>query len=287
MKAWRQTSWGTRVAVDFFLNGTGSGLIVMSSALFLMTGQSVFLSKMIILSGLIILAAGLLVLTSELGRPTRAIYALSNLRTSWLSRGVLFNALLIIALLIGLFIVPSLFMAIVLLILSILTASYPSFLLHAAKDIELWHTPLIIGLFLFWAFAQGGVIIGMLVPKITNLLLLPMLAFIAIIAIMEGTFLSRRGKEGSALNESKKALLLGDLRRFTRPSIMLGLIIPFILFSAGLFVLTVPLFLAGGVLLFVGGFFFRYIILKSAYHRPMSVLHGKEVDKSIFIKRRG
>ena len=274
------------MAVDFFLNGTGSGLLAVGSSMFLMTGRGAFLDRPVVLAGVLVLVAGLLALASELGKPSRVLYALSNLRSSWLSRGVLLNGLLLVASLVMLFETPSAYFALLILALAVSTASYPSFLLHAANDIELWRTWLVIGLFLSWAFAQGGAMAGMLVTGSATLLSVPMLALVAVTAAAEGLFFGRKGKAGGALDESRRARGSGGLGTVYRYSVVLGLVAPLVLFGASLFILTTPLFLAGGLLLLAGSFRFRYTVLKTAYHGPLSVLHGADVDKSVYRDRK-
>ena len=77
-----QREWGWLLSIWLFLSGTGCGLFV----LFKLLDLPIFFA----LLGLGSIVLGGVVLLLELGSPTRAWRGVSRIRTSWLSRGVVF-----------------------------------------------------------------------------------------------------------------------------------------------------------------------------------------------------
>ena len=77
-----QQEWGWLLSIWLFLSGTGCGLFV----LFKILDLPIFFALLAL--GSIVLGGAVLLL--ELGSPTRAWRGVSRVRTSWLSRGVVF-----------------------------------------------------------------------------------------------------------------------------------------------------------------------------------------------------
>ncbi|MDX1592602.1 MAG: DmsC/YnfH family molybdoenzyme membrane anchor subunit [Gammaproteobacteria bacterium] len=81
-KPWLQAHWDGHVAVNFLTGGSGSGLLVIAG-LAALAGQPLALASWI---GLLLVAGGLAQVSLHLGRPVRGWRALTNLRTSWMTR---------------------------------------------------------------------------------------------------------------------------------------------------------------------------------------------------------
>jgi formate-dependent nitrite reductase membrane component NrfD len=161
----RQDAWGWEIAVDTFLGGAGAGLYVVSFALGvlnILTGESL---RYGLLLGPILMLAGLVILFFELGRPTRLIRILANLRSSWMSFGGLIQVLFILS---GLRYSLPMFvelpwsiegleaaMGVAGFITGILVLLYHGFLFGGAKGIPLWNTPILQPLFLLIGCSTG------------------------------------------------------------------------------------------------------------------------------------
>ena len=76
------SEWGWLLSIWLFLSGTGCGLFVLFKILDLPVFFALLALGSIVLGGVVLLL--------ELGSPTRAWRGVSRVRTSWLSRGVVF-----------------------------------------------------------------------------------------------------------------------------------------------------------------------------------------------------
>ena len=89
MKPFKQNEFGKRVAADFFLSGTGSSMYIVYFLSALIAGFK--LNSAILLAGPALILAGLVLLFSELGKPSNFWRSVANYRTSWMARGAIFN----------------------------------------------------------------------------------------------------------------------------------------------------------------------------------------------------
>ncbi|MDG7035434.1 MAG: polysulfide reductase NrfD, partial [Nitrososphaerota archaeon] len=145
-KPFRQTVWGARVAIDLFLGGVGGGIFV-AYALFSLLNPSIYhvVNSVSALSAIFVIL-GLLVLTSEVGRPMNSMKVINNLKTSWMSRGalisiafVLVSGLLFILNLAGITWLNA-FLTGLNLIIGLILIAYPGLLLRAVLDIPAWRS---------------------------------------------------------------------------------------------------------------------------------------------------
>ena len=275
-----QQEWSWLLAIDLFLGGVGGGLFLLF--------QFFSLPLFVAILALVLVALGALVLLSELGHPLRAWRAIFKLRTSWISRGVLFVSLFLGA---GALYVASTMAAFSWLpwagdtlgarilwyiagFCAVFVILYPGFILTASPAVPFWKTPLLPVLFLtpsirgasgivllispFFALAPGP-------PPIGSLVLLLIVVNFVIISI----YLSTMNHSGRAAKEAVQLLTQrGRLGwTFGMGALLVGMILP-------LFVLVwVPsgAVLAGAFIL-TGALLFRYCILKAGVYVPFPLL---------------
>jgi DMSO reductase anchor subunit len=144
------------------LSGLGYGLAAVLGLGFL--DPAAFATKLAYLSALALISGGLLSSTLHLGNPQRAWRALSQWRSSWLSReGVLailtFVPLLgaaIVALWSGSHIVP---VGLIGAALAMVTVYCTAMIYASLKSVQAWHTPLTAACYLLFS-ASGGLVAG-------------------------------------------------------------------------------------------------------------------------------
>jgi phenylacetyl-CoA:acceptor oxidoreductase subunit 2 len=146
-KAWLQTHWDARAALNFMLGGTGSGLMIAAA---LATPDS----RLPILLALVLVAAGLAAVWLEIGRKLRAVNVFFNPFTSWMTRES-FAALLLFALGAGALWRPQWF-------LPAAAAAALAFvwcqgrILRASKGIPAWRAPQVGLLIVSTSLAEGA-----------------------------------------------------------------------------------------------------------------------------------
>lgn len=141
--------------------------------------------------GLVLVTAGLLSSTFHLGRPERAWRALSQWRTSWLSReGIAALVAYVPALVLGYGIVIAEWSQIRLaavglaLIIAAATTVWCTGMIYASlPTIRAWHKPLVPWIYLALSLATGGLLFALLLAMIGLPLRPPLLAVLAILGI--------------------------------------------------------------------------------------------------------
>jgi DMSO reductase anchor subunit len=153
-------------SVIFFTtaSGAGYGLLALLGLEFNASNSPLFILVSLGLS-LLLITAGLLSSTFHLGHPERAWRALSQWRSSWLSReGVAALLTYPVAMLFGLaalrFFIPSDYTAplgFLTACMAFLTVFTTGKIYATLKTIRAWHTPLTVPIYLFFALASGSV----------------------------------------------------------------------------------------------------------------------------------
>ncbi len=280
-----QNKWGWLAALDFFLGGTGAGAFLISMYFGINAGMIV---------GLIAVALGAMALLLDLGRPERFWKALTRVAFSWISRGTIFTAIFLVfgVLYIAPEFINGLFwsretglgqaIGLVAALGGIGVIIYTGFLLAHSASIPFWNTPLLPLLFVLFALITGAGALFMVLPfqgqlsidikslQIMNILLLTatfVVLWIYIFNMFYSTLASR---------ESVRLLLRGSL---SWPFLVwvnaFGLIMPLAMTiliyaaGAGLSSSASVLFVAGALAL-LGGFYFRYSILKAGVYAPLN-----------------
>jgi formate-dependent nitrite reductase membrane component NrfD len=235
-----------------------------------------------LLLGPILLLAGLVILFFELGRPTRLIRILANLRSSWMSVGGLVQVLFILS---GLGYSLPMFvelpwgaeglgaaMGAAGFITGILVLLYHGFLFGGAKGIPLWNTPILQPLFLFIGCSTGLAILFLIGCGVgVELAGLQTVGNIALVSLIgEGLILwafltipTGRAYELSVA-EFKTPRNLGIMGG-------VAIVLPILLLAAisptGS---AVPGILAG-LLILMGGFYVRYLIIMGGRYYPSRI----------------
>jgi len=278
-----QKEWGTRVALDFYLGGAGAGL----------TGAYVVAADVFdgptkanlgpLLTGLALIVIGLLLVISELGRPSNFWRALNGYRTSWMARGSIFSiglvgssVLLVAALVWGeAALVPV--TAVSSLVFSGLVASYPGFLLFSVLDIRLWRSPLLPALMFSYSVMSGLSLLQLedLILRVKPGLALSstLLAGTVVVVILSLVFWGNSMHLSQGSREGYRFLTRGRLRiPFMLGVVTIGLASPLLCYvsliisgsSGTLFALV------GTSSFLIGAFFFRYSVIRAAFHEPLS-----------------
>lgn len=282
-----QNKWGWLAAIDFFLGGTGAGAFLISMYFGINAGLIV---------GLIAVALGALALLLDLGRPERFWKALNRLAVSWVSRGTVFTTIFLVfgILYIAPEFINELFwdrgtglgqaIGFVAVLGGTGVIIYTGFLLAHLASIPFWNTPLLPLLFALFALISGAGALFVVLPflgqrnidfrslQIMNIILLAStlgLIWIYILNMFYSTLASR---------ESVRLLIKGSL---SWPFLVwvnaFGLIMPLAMTilinsaDAGLSS-SAPVLFVAGMFALLGGFYFRYSILKAGVYAPLNPL---------------
>ncbi len=270
-----QEEWSWLVAIDLFLGGTGGGLFLLSM-LFDLPPSAVVFSLMLVILGAV-------VLLSELGHPLRAWRAILRPKTSWISRGVIFVTLFIVAGFLS--IAPSLSaffwlpwspvdlggktLGLIAGLAAFLVILYPGFVLSASPAIPFWNSPLLPVLFFAQSLLAASGITLLLSPlglydqafqalsSLTVLLIITNLSLVAI-HLLTLRYSGLPGKESlRLLNHGVLGWIFGG------GVVLLGMIVPL---AIGLWI---PSWVAvAGAFILVGTLLYRYCILKAGVYVP-------------------
>ncbi len=281
-----QTEWGTRVSLDFFLGGAGSGLLGVYLVAHLLTGihgQSV----KIIVTGIALVLAGLLILLSELGRPANVMKSTKNTATSWMARGVIFNLGLIGSVLLLLLAIWCDLEVLVLILslvtagFSILVAVYPGVVLFSAKDIWVWRSIWLPALLLCSAFMSGLATLAITDSsfcfRLGTVFYWSSVGGMILVVALFAIFWSTRFSIGdSTARQQFQRVMRNEMKTIFQFGVVgIGMGLPLLCYAIQ------PLFPVRGaevVLVIaswsclIGAFALRYCVLKTASHRPITLL---------------
>jgi formate-dependent nitrite reductase membrane component NrfD len=270
-----QEQWAWLVAIDLFLGGSGGGLFL----IYLFFNLSPFAA----LCSLTLVILGAVVLLCELGHPLRAWRAIVRPSTSWISRGVIFVTVFVVAGFLtiapsfsafsGLPWSPASFLgktlAMIAGISAFLVILYPGLMLSASPAIPFWNSPLLPVLFLSQALlaASGMVLLfsplGLYDRALQALASLTLFLIVANLVLL-GTHLLTLRSSGLSGKESVRLLNQGMLGlTFLGGVVLLGMILPLMI---GLWVPS--LIVVAAIFILVGAFLYRYCILKVGVYVP-------------------
>ncbi|MEO3999993.1 DmsC/YnfH family molybdoenzyme membrane anchor subunit [Mesorhizobium sp. CAU 1732] len=200
------------------MSGLGYGLAIMLGLGFL--DPSLAVTKVAHVVALMLIGGGLLSSTLHLGNPQRAWRALSQWRTSWLSREGVLAILTFIPLCMSAY--AAIFQSRHLPISGLLGAAgaaatiYCTAMIYGSlKSVQAWHTPLTPACYLLFAGAGGG-LLGLLVAIIggNGALFLMLVALVFLIAAWTTKFYWRRNMQTlQPLSTPESATGLGDIGR--------------------------------------------------------------------------
>jgi formate-dependent nitrite reductase membrane component NrfD len=280
----KQQSWGWQVIADVFAGGIGAGVFVVSFFMEQVYGTSQLTNVGILLGPLLVLV-GIFFLLIEVGQPKNAVRAFLNIRTSWMSRGVILLPVFIgLSLLYAL--IPlvspnfktsafSLVLGLLAVLIALLVALYYGFLFSQARGIALWNNPLLPMLYFVSALAGGTGLLMVLSPflnaatGLTGALKVIGLAFVCLVLV--SIWLMVGIQSSHTYRESLRSLLSPS---FIVVTLGLGHIVPLVVLILSLFVrgaaTSVLLFIAGAFSL-VGALHLRTAITQAGHHYTMRV----------------
>ncbi len=280
----KQQSWGWQVIADVFAGGIGAGVFVVSFFMEQVYGTSQLTNVGILLGPLLVLV-GIFFLLIEVGQPKNAVRAFLNIRTSWMSRGVILLPVFIgLSLLYAL--IPlvspnfktsafSLVLGLLAVLIALLVALYYGFLFSQARGIALWNNPLLPMLYFVSALAGGTGLLMVLSPflnaatGLTGALKGIGLAFVCLVLV--SIWLMVGIQPSHTYRESLRSLLSPS---FIVVTLGLGHIVPLMVLILSLFVrgaaMSVLLFIAGAFSL-VGALHLRTAITQAGHHYTMRV----------------
>ena len=272
-----QREWGWLLSIWLFLSGTGCGLFV----LFKLFELPIFFA----LLGLASIVLGGVVLLLELGSPTRAWRGASRIRTSWLSRGVVFVCFFILTgfLSIAPAWVPGLpwdsasltggALGWIAALCALMIVLYPGFFLAKNRSIPFWNTGWLPAVLVGYA-ATGASAMILLGSAFLGDGLRPFDSLAAVLlvvnAILVCVYLLAMHRAGGPAKESVRLLNAPPLSwTFRLGVILVGMLLPLLL------VLWVPsaVILAGGCML-AGSLLFRYCVLKVGVYVPPALVQA-------------
>lgn len=279
-----QRSWGKLAAVDFFLGGTGAGAFVISMYANLVAGMVI---------GWIAVAAGAVALLADLGRPGRFVRAGSRVGNSWISRGVVFTTLFLLfgvlrlapEWLVALPWKPGTGGGIAIQVVATIGAlgvmMYTGFLLSQSPSIPFWNSTLLPLLFALSGLTCGAGVILLILPAIGERAVdlrsaeAVGISLLAASLVFLWVYLLNMASSTTAARESVQLLLKGRLAvPFLVGVTLVGIILPLLLsgivyLSGAGFAVASPALAVAGILMLIGGYVFRYSVLKAGVYPPV------------------
>ena len=272
-----QQEWGWLLSIWLFLSGTGCGLFV----LFKILDLPIFFALLAL--GSIVLGGAVLLL--ELGSPTRAWRGVSRVRTSWLSRGVVFVCFFMVT---GFLSVAPAWAAWlpwegsglgaealgwIAALCALMIVLYPGFFLAKNRSIPFWNTTWLPAVLVGYA-ATGASALILLGSGYLRDGLHPFDSLAAVLivvtGILLGVYLLVMHRAGGPARESVRLLNTAPMSwTFGFGVILVGLLLPLVL------VLWVPSALVlAGLCMLAGSLLFRYCVLKVGVYVPPALVQA-------------
>ncbi len=279
-----QQEWSWLLAIWLFLGGSGSGLFLLFLALALSPVYAAVSLALIVVGGVVLLL--------ELGNPLRAWRAIFFLGSSWLSRGAFCVFLFAVSALLSVgprFEILSWLspldnsLAARLLgwlagLCALMIILYPAFFFRStSRAIPFWNTPLLPLLFASYAGLGGVGLVLLLTPYLEAPSQVAPLAGVLILinAALISIYLVVMHRSGGSARESVRLLSHPPLSLiFWIGVVVLGMVFPLV---EVLFIQSTMA--VAGAFLLLGGFLFRYCLLKAAVYIPPALV-ATEFDLS-------
>ena len=264
----QQNEWGWLLSVWLFLGGIGSALFLLYALFALPLAFALIALGMIVIGGAVLLY--------ELGIPWRAWRGVTRLRTSWLSRGALSVALFVLCT--ALFLAPR-FVAVpwsdngalarllewLAILCALMITLYPGMFLSRNRSVPFWNTPWLV-LLLALNSIQGAGAIVLLAGLSSGLALTGMTALLVVNIVLTLAYLWGMTRVGGAAAESVRLLTVSPLQWLFGFALLAGMAVPLplLIWNSN----TLP----AGACLIVGGFLFRYCLLKAGVYVPSTAV---------------
>ena len=283
----RQHSWGWQVVMDVFLGGIGAGLFLVSFLLDQIYGPTRLTNVGSIIGPLLVLV-GIFFLLIEVGKPFNAPRAFLNYGTSWMSRGVILQPMLIgLGLLYALLpygftdfktAAAGVVIGSVAALLAVLVGIYHGFLFSQARGIALWNNPLLPMLYFVSALAGGAGILLLISPIfdmgviLSQLGALVAIELVLICLVLVSMWLMAEVRPSRAYRESLKRLITPN---FVGVSLFVGNGVPLVILIISLFVVGTTAYSVllpiTGVLVLVGTYHLRHAIVHAGHHYSLEI----------------
>ncbi len=278
-----QTEWLGSIATYLFLGGVGAGAYAVAAAASFLGWTEVANMGVILSFPLVII--GSLVLASHLGKPGRAMLAMSKPGSSWISRGIMFiGAFVVLSIAHYVLKTPPVILPILGLISALLVMIYTGALISGAKGYPLWRTAILPVLFLISGCftglcavfvgigAMGGA--GVSVEQLRYMALMGagivVVEYLVILFFLHSAYRTRDSKEAAVRIVKKGSFVFVDL--------ILGLAVPMIIMMVMYFGMPnaeagglVTAGLIAGVLGLIGGFVLRSAILHAGMQTSLDI----------------
>ncbi len=263
-----QTYWDLRAAMNFIMGGFGAGLVIMAYLMHLAGGlNEMAMFKMFTGAGVII-AIGLFFVWLKIGRKLRALYVILRPQSSWMSREVYAVAILYGAGLMD-FISPSMALHTLVALAAIVFLYCQARILHAAKGIPSWRVPAMPWMLISSGLLEGiGLVALVLAISAQNIAIpisLPVTGLIlgAVNAVLWRNYVGNAQANG--IGPHSRAILFSHTLKVHAiahlfPSLLLMLAI-------ALPAVAAILIGAAGVLVLIGGAYWKGLIITRACHQ--------------------
>ena len=265
-----QQAWSWLLAIWLFLGGTGSGLFLAFLA-FGLAHEFAALSLALVLTGGVVLLL-------ELGNPLRVWLTVFRPGTSWLSRGVFFVLLFIVACALSIAPTFEIFSWLAWLdnslaekllrwaagLCALMIMLYPAFFfLSTSRAIPFWNTPLLPPLFVSYGVLGGNGVVLLSSPRATDVLAqAELLAVVLIVAnaVMISLYLAAMARNGGSARESVRMLSRAPLSWLSWIGVgVVGMLLP-------LLAIRFAQPTAAGACILIGGLLFRFCLLKAGVY---------------------
>lgn len=152
----RQRYWKWPAVANFVLGGAGAGIYVLNTLnLLFINDQHISISHGILNAiALLLICSGLSILPVEAGRPSRGMHILAHMKTSWISREIVFFIILFASVIL-LFYVRSFSLIALSILSSIGFMVSQAFIVFRSEAISVWKRPEIPFFFLSSGLASG------------------------------------------------------------------------------------------------------------------------------------
>jgi formate-dependent nitrite reductase membrane component NrfD len=265
-----QREWGWMLAMWLFLSGTAATLFLYYAAFGLPLGFAQLSLGLMLMGGVVLLL--------EQGNPARAWRAAARVKTSWLSRGVLFVSCFIASSVLYLVPIEMMDRDVLASIVSVCALSvvlYPGFFLAKNRSIPFWNTPLLPAVLVVnaaLAAAAAVLAAGHYLMSSGRLPVFGTLAAVLTVASggMVAIYLWAMYRAGGAAQESVRLLMRSPLAGvFWGGAIGLGMCLPLCL------LLLVPgAGVWAGACVLVGSLLLRYSLLKAGVYVPYAIVQA-------------
>ncbi len=264
-----QREWGWMLAMWLFLSGTAATLFLYHVAFGLPLGLAQLSLGLMLMGGVVLLL--------EQGNPARAWRAAARVKTSWLSRGVLFVSCFVVSS--ALYLVPIEMidqdvLASIVSVCSLSVVLYPGFFLAKNRSIPFWNTPLLPAVLVVNAALAAAAAVLTASPYLMSGRLQVFETLAAVLTVASGCmvaiYLWAMYRAGGAAQESVRLLMRSPLAGvFWSGAVGFGMCLPLCL------LLLIPGAAAwAGACVLVGSLLLRYSLLKAGVYVPYAIVQA-------------